>query len=70
MQALLNYKEWLEIGLLIGMTIYWSFVFIVIYHLIRFGVGTLPKKIAVIFLAGGIMLSMITILFFAQMFNG
>ncbi len=69
MQILVNYKEWFQLGLLIAMAIYWSFVFTVLYHLIRFGIGTLPKKIAVIFLAGSIMLSMVTILFFAQMFN-
>lgn len=69
MQILINYKEWLEIGLLLGMAIYWSMVFTVLYHLIRFGIGTLPKKIAIVFLAGSIMFSMITLLFFAQIFN-
>jgi hypothetical protein len=69
MQTLVNYKEWLELGLLIGMTIYWCMSFTILYHLIRFGVGTLPKKIAIVFLAGGIMLSVITVLFFAQMFS-
>ena len=64
-----NYKEWFEVGLVVIMTIYWIMSFTILYHLIRFGVGTLPKKIAIIFLAGGIVLSVVTVLFFAQMFN-
>lgn len=69
MQILVEYKEWFEIGLLFGMAIYWTLAFTILYHLIRFGVGTLPKKIAIVFLAGGIVLSTVTVLFFAQMFN-
>lgn len=34
--------------------VYWVTVFIVFYHLIRFGVGTQPKKIALLFLLGAI----------------
>ena len=69
MQTIVNYKEWLEVGLLAGMTIYWTMAFTILYHLIRFGVGTLPKKIAIVFLAGSLVLSVVTVLFFAQMFN-
>lgn len=69
MQILVEYKEWFEIGLLFGMAIYWTLAFTILYHLIRFWVGTLPKKIAIVFLAGGIVLSTVTVLFFAQMFN-
>lgn len=69
MQILVEYKEWFEIGLLFGMAIYWTLAFTILDHLIRFGVGTLPKKIAIVFLAGGIVLSTVTVLFFAQMFN-
>lgn len=69
MQTLVEYKEWFEIGMLFGMAIYWTLAFTILYHLIRFGVGTLPKKIAIVFLAGGIVLSTVTVLFFAQMFN-
>jgi len=32
--------------------IFWLFVFVTIYHLIRFGVGTHPKIVAAIYLAG------------------
>ena len=69
MQILADYKEWFELGLLLIMTIYWTMAFTILYHLIRFGVGTLPKKIAIVFLAGGIVLSIVTVLFFAQMFK-
>ncbi len=69
MQILADYKEWFEIGLLFGMAIYWTLAFTTLYHLIRFGVGTLPKKIAIVFLGGAIVLSVVTVLFFAQMFN-
>ena len=48
------------------MLLYWSGTFIILYHLIRFGVGNQPKKIAVVFLAGSLILSIITTLFFAQ----
>ena len=68
MELINNYKEWLEVALLIGMTIYWSLAFTVLYHLLRFGVGTLPKKVAIVFLAGSILLSMVTIMFFTQIF--
>lgn len=37
---------------------YWLFTFITFYHLVRFGIGTQPKKIAMLFLVGaGILFS-------------
>ena len=69
MEIINQYKEILEVGLLIGIAVYWSMAFTIIYHLIRFGVGTLPKRIALVFLGGCIVLSMTTILFFAQIFS-
>lgn len=35
---------------------YWIFNFIILYHLARFGVGTLPKKLAAVFLLGSVAL--------------
>ncbi len=35
---------------------YWAFAYILLYHLTRFGVGTLPKRIAAIFLLGSFVL--------------
>lgn len=43
---------------------FWSFCFIIFYHLIRFGVGTQPKKLAAIFLIGSVVLYCITIILF------
>jgi hypothetical protein len=40
--------------ILITLLIYWATTFIIFYHLIRFGIGTQPKKIAFIFLLGAI----------------
>ena len=45
---------------------YWIGAFFILYHLIRFGVGSSPKKMAVIFLAGSLFLSMVATLLFGQ----
>ncbi|HTE49134.1 MAG TPA: hypothetical protein VK675_04460 [Candidatus Paceibacterota bacterium] len=43
---------------------YWIFNFITFYHLTRFGIGTLPKKCAAIFLLGSVgLFSLCTMLF-------
>lgn len=42
--------------LLISVSVfYWIYVFVVIYHLVRFGIGLTPKILALIFLAGSVM---------------
>ncbi len=46
--------------------VYWTGAFVILYHLIRFGVGNQPKKIAIIFFVGSLILSLITTLFLAQ----
>jgi|GEM_PF-892582 len=38
--------------------------FLIFYHLIRFGIGTQPKKIGIVFIAGSMMLFCINALFF------
>ena len=48
------------------MLAYWTGAFVIMYHLIRFGVGSQPKKIAIAFLAGSLFLSIVTTLFFAR----
>ena len=35
---------------------FWLFSFVVLYHLTRFGVGVLPKKLSVVFLIGAVSL--------------
>ena len=42
--------------------VYWGAVFVVFYHLTRFGVGTLPKKLSAIFLLGSVFLFSISII--------
>jgi hypothetical protein len=63
-----QYKNLFWLGFTVIMIIYWIGVFITTYHLIRFGVGTLPKKVSAIFLGGSILLSVMTVLFFAGIF--
>jgi hypothetical protein len=46
---------------------YWTFNFIVIYHLARFGIGTEPKKFAVIFFLGSVVLFFVNVLLFANL---
>ncbi len=50
----------------IVLLIYWVFNFIVLYHLTRFGIGTLPKKIALVFLLGNISLFFLSVIFYAN----
>lgn len=53
--------------LLVSITLffYWLLVFVILYHLVRFGVGTQPKKIAFIFFIGAIGLFFISVMIFA-----
>lgn len=44
--------------------IYWGVVFIILYHLTRFGIGVQPKKFAVAFLFGSVVLSAAVIILF------
>ncbi len=49
-----------------ALLIYWTMAFLVLYHLIRFGVSGQPKKIAAIFLAGSLVLTIVVVLLFSQ----
>lgn len=46
--------------------IYWIYAFFIIYHLVRFGIGTKPKIIAFIFFIGSAFLFMQLIYLFNQ----
>ncbi|OGM29065.1 hypothetical protein A2962_04230 [Candidatus Woesebacteria bacterium RIFCSPLOWO2_01_FULL_39_61] len=49
---------------ILGLGFYWLLAFFIIYHLIRFGIGTKPKKLSFIFLVGSIFLTLVvTVLF-------
>lgn len=49
---------------LIAVVAYWIGAFIILYHLIRFGIGSRPKMIAFIFFIG----SVVILLFVATLF--
>lgn len=66
MPALSDVKTYATFIYAFLMLLYWSGTFVILYHLIRFGIGNQPKRIAVVFLAGSLILSVITTLFFAQ----
>jgi hypothetical protein len=66
MPALSDVKTYATFIYAFLMLLYWTGTFVILYHLIRFGIGNQPKKIAIAFLAGSLLLSIITTLFFAQ----
>ena len=43
---------------------YWVVVFIILYHLTRFGIGVQPKRLAAIFLLGSLVLFCLSIIFY------
>lgn len=45
--------------------IFWLTSFIILYHLTRFGIGTLPKKLSALFLIGAVGLFSISFLIYA-----
>jgi hypothetical protein len=54
--------NFLSVGVIFGIIFaivvvcYWLMVFFMLYHLVRFGIGTAPKRIAVLYLAGSAVL--------------
>ncbi len=50
----------------LGAFFFWLMVFFIFYHLTRFGIGTLPKRLAALFLVGAVTLFSIALLFFTQ----
>jgi len=51
---------------LIYLIIYWIGAFFIVYHLVKYGITSSPKKIAAIFLAGSIVLSILSFMLFMQ----
>lgn len=45
---------------------YWIFVFIIFYHLVRFGIGTQPKIASAIFVFGSLSLFFVSVIFFSN----
>lgn len=48
------------------LAVYWLGAFFIVYHLVKYGITSWPKKIATVFLAGSILLSLINFMLFAQ----
>lgn len=64
----LNYAP---IVLAIVSVFYWIYVFVMIYHLVRFGVGLAPKILALVFLAGSVMFFTLTLILYIRVdFDG
>jgi len=53
-------------NILVGLIffVYWVATFIILYHLTRFGMGVQPKKFAIAFLFGSVVLSGMAIILF------
>lgn len=46
---------------------FWLVAFVILYHLSRFGVGTLPKKLAALFLVGSLILFVWSVIAYYQL---
>lgn len=66
LHQMITFQSIANFTLALAIVIYWTAAFLVLYHLIRFGVSGQPKKIAVIFLGGSLLLTMIVVLLFSQ----
>jgi len=45
---------------------YWGVAFIILYHFTRFGIGVQPKRLAVVFLLGSVILSGVALVLFTK----
>lgn len=52
--------------IVILLLIYWIFAFIILYHLIRFGVGSMPKLSALIYFIGSLVLFFVVVIAYAR----
>jgi len=50
----------------IYLILYWIGAFFIVYHLTKYGITPWPKKIATVFLAGALMLSILNFMLFTQ----
>lgn len=49
-----------------GIIFYWITAFFILYHLIRFGIGTTPKKLSLVFLLTSVIITLIITFLFVQ----
>ena len=61
---ILTFKLIANLLAIIFIALYWIFNFIIFYHLTRFGIGTLPKKLAAVFLLGSVGLFSFSVMLF------
>lgn len=47
--------------------IFWITAFVILYHLTRFGVGTMPKKLSALFLIGAVLIFSTSVLLFSKL---
>jgi len=52
LEPIISTQNLFYILLVVVFIVYWVFAFSIVYHLTRFGVGTLPKKLATAYLLG------------------
>lgn len=52
--------------ILFAYAIFWGSVFIILYHLTRFGIGVQPKRLAAVFFAGAIILFSLSVFLYTK----
>ena len=50
----------------IYLAIYWVGAFLIVYHLLKYGITNRPKTVAIVFLSGSIFLSILNFMLFNQ----
>lgn len=45
---------------------FWGLSFVILYHLTRFGIGVQPKRFAIIFLLGAVIISGVALILFTN----
>jgi hypothetical protein len=72
MVSLFSITNLIALFAIILFIIYWLHTFVILYHLIRFGVGTRPKQAALIFFGGSfglfflMMMTVLAVIFLPQ----
>jgi hypothetical protein len=62
----INAIPYVELFTYIFLLGYWVGIFILLYHLIRFGIGAHPKRVALILLIGSMVLTVFIIMILTQ----
>ncbi len=59
---MLNIPQFINIIVVLFLLGFWTAIFLLIYHLIRFGLGTHPRRIAFVMLIGSIILTILAVM--------